>query len=202
MFTKEVVVDCKGHLLGRLASVLAKELLNGQNVVCVRTEDVNISGSLYRNKLKYAEFKRKTNNSNPKHGPFHFRAPSKILWRTIRGMIPHKTARGAAALDRLKSYEGCPHPYDVKKKMVIPQALKVLRLRPERRFCRLGELSSEFGWKHGDLVQRLEARRKERTQVYYKKKLQVGKVRAEVVKKADAAMTQDERILLSKAYGI
>ena len=51
-------------------------------------------------------FKRKTNNVNPKHGPFHNRAPSKILHRTIRGMIPHKTARGAAALDRLKVYEG------------------------------------------------------------------------------------------------
>ena len=27
--------------------------------MCVRSEDVNISGSLYRNKLKYAAFKRK-----------------------------------------------------------------------------------------------------------------------------------------------
>ena len=39
-------------------------------------------------------------------------APSRILWRTIRGMIPHKTQRGAAALDRLKAFEGVPHPYD------------------------------------------------------------------------------------------
>ena len=31
---------------------------------------------------------------------------------TIRGMVPHKTARGSAALDRLKTFEGIPHPYD------------------------------------------------------------------------------------------
>merc|ERR1719322_1361410 len=128
-FMKEVVIDCKGHLLGRLASVLAKELLNGQHVVCVRTEDINISGSLYRNKLKYAAFRRKKMNSNPKKGPYHFRAPSKIFWRTVRGMIPHKTARGAAALERLKVFEGIPHPYDRKKRMVVPSCLKVLRLK-------------------------------------------------------------------------
>ena len=92
--------------------------------MCVRSEDINISGSLYRNKLKYAAFKRKhmtpgfkvslevsvwqanglvswvmfllgPRNSNPRQGPFHFRAPSKILWRTIRGMAPwsHSAAR-------------------------------------------------------------------------------------------------------------
>eukprot|EP00404_Azadinium_spinosum_P007359 CAMPEP_0180455338 /NCGR_PEP_ID=MMETSP1036_2-20121128/20743_1 /TAXON_ID=632150 /ORGANISM="Azadinium spinosum, Strain 3D9" /LENGTH=63 /DNA_ID=CAMNT_0022461887 /DNA_START=63 /DNA_END=251 /DNA_ORIENTATION=+ len=61
-FKAQIVVDCRGHLLGRLASTLAKELLNGQQVVCVRTEDINISGSLYRNKLKYANFRRKHMN--------------------------------------------------------------------------------------------------------------------------------------------
>ncbi|CAK9055018.1 unnamed protein product [Durusdinium trenchii] len=105
-----------------MASVLAKELLNGQNVVCVRTEDINISGSLYRNKLKYANFKRKHMNTNPRQGPFHFRSPAKILWRTIRGMVPHKTARGAAALDKLKTFEGIPHPYDRKKSVSCPAA--------------------------------------------------------------------------------
>ncbi len=29
MFTKVVVIDAKGHLLGRLASYVAKELLSG-----------------------------------------------------------------------------------------------------------------------------------------------------------------------------
>jgi len=117
-FKEQIVVDCRGHLLGRLASVLAKELLNGQKVVCVRAEDINISGSLYRNKLKYANFRRKHMNTNPRQGPFHYRSPAKILWRTIRGMVPHKTARGAAALDKLKTFEGIPHPYDRKKRMV------------------------------------------------------------------------------------
>merc|ERR1712128_23495 len=76
-------------------------------------------------------------------GPFHFRAPSKIFWRTVRGMTPHKTERGKDALKRLQTFEGVPPPYDHKKKMVIPSALKVLRLKHGRRFCSLGRLGLE-----------------------------------------------------------
>lgn len=39
--------------------------------------------------MKYLDFLRKRCNVNPKRGPFHFRAPSRILWRTVRGIIPH-----------------------------------------------------------------------------------------------------------------
>uniref|UniRef100_A0A453LUT7 60S ribosomal protein L13a-4 n=1 Tax=Aegilops tauschii subsp. strangulata TaxID=200361 RepID=A0A453LUT7_AEGTS len=91
-------------------------------------------------------------NTKPSHGPIHFRAPAKILWRTIRGMIPHKTARGEAALARLKAYEGVPPPYDRTKRMVIPDALKVLRLQPGHRYCLLGQLSKEVGWNYADTI--------------------------------------------------
>merc|ERR1711924_191232 len=129
-----------------------------------------MGGSLFRNKLKFAEFRRKKMSSNPKQGPLHYRSPSKILWRTIRGMVPHKTPRGAAALDRLKTYEGIPHPYDRKKRMVLPSCLKVLRIRPERKFCKLGDLSSQNGRKQKDLVERLESRRKVKSAAFYAKK--------------------------------
>ncbi|KAL9686783.1 hypothetical protein QQ045_031176 [Rhodiola kirilowii] len=104
-------------------------------------------------------------NTKPSHCPIHFRAPEKILWRTIRGvrlstflclccqfvdgadsMIPHKTKRGGAALARLKTFVGVPPPYDKVKRMVIPDALKVLRLQAGHKNCLLGRLSSEVGW--------------------------------------------------------
>ena len=71
------------------------------------------------------------------------RAPSKIFWRAVRGMCPHKTERGKDALKRLQTFEGVPPPYDKKKKMVIPSALKVLRLKAGRRYCSLGRLGHE-----------------------------------------------------------
>ena len=151
-----IVIDGKGHLLGRLASIISKQILNGQKIVVVRCEEINISGSFFRNKvccirlnllrdcsyssmlpkLRYHNFLHKRHIVNPKKsGPFHHRAPSKILFRAIRGMVPHKTARGAAALERLKLYEGVPPLYDRKKRMVVPEALRVLRLKPGRKYC-------------------------------------------------------------------
>jgi len=178
-FEKVVVIDGKGHLLGRLASTIAKQLLNGQKVVVVRCEALNISGEFFRAKLKYHAYLRKATRFNKTHGPFHFRAPSRILYKAIRGMIAHKTARGQAALERLKVFEGVPPPYDTQKRMVVPQALRVLRLKPGRKYCTVGRLSQEFGWKYNDVVSRLEEKRKIRSEAYYqRKKALVRKVAA------------------------
>merc|ERR1712051_576557 len=117
--------------MGRLASTVAKFILNGNKVVVVRCEAINMSGNFYRNKLKYLKFLRLRCNVKPLRGPFHFRAPGKIFWRTVRGMVPHKTERGNDAMKRL----------------VIPSALKVLRLKPGRKYCTLGRLSHDVGWK-------------------------------------------------------
>lgn len=40
-----VVIDGKGHLLGRLASICAKQLLNGKKIAVVRAEQIVVSGS-------------------------------------------------------------------------------------------------------------------------------------------------------------
>ena len=55
--------------------------------VVVRSEEICISGGLVRQKMKYERFLRKRMNTQPSHGPIHFRAPSKILWRTMRGSV-------------------------------------------------------------------------------------------------------------------
>ena len=84
---------------------------------------------VFRNQLKYAEFKKKRTCTNPRRGPFHQRSPARMLFRVLRGMIPHKTPRGAAALARFKAFEGIPHPYDKVKRKVVPAALRVTRLK-------------------------------------------------------------------------
>merc|ERR1711925_44081 len=148
----------------------------------VRTEGINMSGNFYRNKLKYLDFLKKRCNVNPSRGPFHFRAPSKIFWRTVRGMTPHKTERGKDALKRLQCFEGVPPPYDKKKKMVIPSVLKVLRLKHGRRYCSLGRLGHEVGWKYQDIVAALEAKRKVKGEAFHKGKLEVNKAKEAVLK--------------------
>ncbi|KAL2900564.1 60S ribosomal protein L13a-2 [Bienertia sinuspersici] len=126
---KEVVIDARHHMLGRLTSIVAKERLCGQHVVAVRCVEIALSAGLVRQKMKYLRFLCKRMNTKPSHGLIHFRAPSKICWRT--------TKRGVAALARLKVYEGVPPPYDKTKRVVVPNALKVLRLQKGHKYCLL-----------------------------------------------------------------
>jgi len=189
MFEKVVVVDAKGHLIGRLASLVTKELMNGQHVAVVRCEDLNQSGSLFRNKLKYQEYLDRRTNTNPRRGPFHWRSPARMFWRTVRGMMKHFTKRCQAALARLKVFEGVPHPYDKLKRQVVPEALRYLRLRPGRKYCRVGDLSAAFGWKHNELIGKLEAKRKTKSAAYYATKKSLLKVKSAAI--ANAAVSKE-----------
>ena len=180
MFKKVIVIDGKGHLLGRLASYVAKLVLSGQRIVIVRAESINVTGSLFRNKVKFAEFLRKRLLTNPTRGCIHYRAPSRIVWRTIRGMLPHKTSKGAAALARVKVFEGVPAPYDTTKKQIINDALRCVKLSSFRKFCKLGNLSSQVGWKRENLIETLESKRRERSEKWHKTRIQ----QANTVRKA------------------
>merc|ERR1712118_148214 len=92
-------------------------------------------------------------------GPIHTRAPSKIFWRVVRGMLPHKTSRGNSALERLACFEGVPAPYDKVKSIVVPLALKVLRKPHGRAVTKLGPLASRLGWKYERALKDLESKR-------------------------------------------
>merc|ERR1712109_136089 len=185
---KPVVIDGRGHLMGRLASIVAKFILSGNKVIVVRCEGINMSGNFYRNKLKYLKFLRLRCNVKPLRGPFHFRAPGKIFWRTVRGMIPHKSERGKDAMKRLQTFEGVPPPYDKKKRMVIPSALKVLRLKPGR--------------KYQDVVATLEAKRIVKSEAFHKKKVAVEKIKEQVKKdpKVVKRIANYQKIIESYGY--
>ena len=184
-FEKLVVVDGRGHLMGRLASIVAKELLLGQRVVVVRCEAIEISGPIWRNHIKMIMLRNKKSNVNPERGPFALRAPAALFKRMVRGMVPHKTKRGQAALARLKAYEGIPNPYDRIKRKVLPEALRVLRLRPGRKSTLLGDLAHKNGWKHAELISTLEEKRKVKSAAFYEKKKADQALRKQAEEQAD-----------------
>jgi ribosomal protein L13 len=68
-FYSQIIIDGKGHLLGRLASTVAKQLLNGQKIVVVRCEALNISGEFFRAK--------RTSNRFTKTNPIAYQAADK-----------------------------------------------------------------------------------------------------------------------------
>ncbi|XP_033994813.1 60S ribosomal protein L13a-like [Trematomus bernacchii] len=138
-------------------------------------------------------------NTNPSRRLFHFRAPSRIFWRTVRGMLPHKTKRGQAALDRMKVFDGIPLPYDKRKRTVVPAALKIVRLQPTCKFALLGRLAHEVGWKYAAITATLEDKRKKAKLRYGKKKstIKLTKVAEKNVESKIAKYTD-----VLKQYGV
>ncbi|CAI4224062.1 unnamed protein product [Auanema sp. JU1783] len=197
---KPIVIDGKDHLLGRLASVVAKQLLLGEKVVVLRCESINISGNFHRSKLKYLSFLRKRMNVNPSRGPFHLRAPSKIFWRTVRGMLPHKTPHGTKALKSLRVYEGVPQPYDRQTKFNVPTASRHLGLKPRRKFCSVGRLSHEVGWQYAEVVEKLETKRKVKGAAYYEQKKKVEKLHEQAKKNIAAKIAPFQKVIESFGY--
>lgn len=131
---------------------------------------------LCSNKIKFLSFLRKRCNVNPARGPFHFRAPSRMFYKAVRGMVPYKTRRGKLALNRLKVFEGIPPPYDKQKRVCVPSAMKILCLRSDRKYCQVGRVAHEVGWQYKDVVNTLEAKRKIKARLHYthKKRLEVN----------------------------
>merc|ERR1719508_404143 len=98
-------------------------------------------------------------------------------------MLPHKTPRGKDALGRLKVFEGIPAPYDKKKRMVVPSALRVVKMHPTRKYCSLDRLAHEVGWKYQGVVATLEAKRKVKSKEFYDRKKQMLKLRIKAAEK-------------------
>uniref|UniRef100_A0A0M3IZH8 Large ribosomal subunit protein uL13 n=1 Tax=Anisakis simplex TaxID=6269 RepID=A0A0M3IZH8_ANISI len=197
---RPIIIDGKDHLLGRLASTIAKQLLLGQKVVVVRCEAIVISGNFHRSKLKYLSFLRKRCNVKPARGPYHLRAPSRILWRTVRGMLPHKTYRGKNALMRLKTFDGIPQPYDRVQRMVHPSSMRHMALKPRRKHCTVGRLAHEVGWQYKDVVEKLETRRKVKSAAFYEHKKAMNKLRLKALETAKNKASLLQKIIESYGY--
>ena len=60
----------------------------------------------------------------------------------------------------------------------MPDALRAVKLSSFRKFCVLGDLSSQVGWGKGALISNLEDKRRERAAAWHKKRIsEANKVR-------------------------
>ncbi|MBU5557888.1 MAG: 50S ribosomal protein L13 [Candidatus Aenigmatarchaeota archaeon] len=122
----KTVIDADGAVLGRLATLLAKRLLLGEQIVVVNAEKAVVSGKF---DTTLAFYKHRRERGDPHKGPFFPRYPDMLLKRTVRGMLPAKTARGRAALANLKVYIGCPEEFSGKAVKVETKKVTDLRCK-------------------------------------------------------------------------
>ena len=138
-----MIIDGKDLVLGRLASFVAKRLLEGEKVTILNAEHVVISGRSGATLDSYKAWLDTRNVANPRKGPFHPKHPEDLVRRAVRGMLPFSTAHGIAAFRRLRAYVGVPEEFSGKETVQVPGA--GLQSLSTRRFIRVGDLSKELG---------------------------------------------------------
>ncbi len=134
------VIDADNMVLGRLASVVAKRLLEGEEIVIVNAEKAVIIGNKYYIINKYIE---RRNIGSVRKGPYYPKMPDRILRRTVRGMLPMKKSSGRAAYKRLRVYMGIPKEFENCEMEKIEEA----KNNKLKGFITLAELSKHLGAK-------------------------------------------------------
>jgi large subunit ribosomal protein L13 len=140
---KHIIVDATDHIAGRLASITAKQLLEGNRVSIVNCENIMISGNKSNIIDEYRKFLEISSILHPKHGPFHPRRPDTIISRMIRGMLPRKKPSGLTAHKRLRAHIGVPRELKSQKKIQFDKA-KITR--SSANYTTMGELAIIIGW--------------------------------------------------------
>merc|ERR1712055_330191 len=200
MGQKPLLIDAAGHLKGRLGAFVAKLLLQGQVVKILRCEQIMLSGPFYRNKAIFLSYLRKRCNVNPRRGPFHFRAPSKIFYKCVRGMLPIKTNRGREALKRLSCFEGIPQKYNNRRPKIVPEVMRAVRSDPANKFCYLGRVAHRIGWHYRTVIERLERRRLIKKSVDINHKKRVAGFKKQAVKYVAHQMEPYQRLKMANGY--
>ncbi len=140
-----MVIDASNLILGRMASIVAKKLLEGYKIVIVNAEKAVVSGEPRRVISSYQLLLGVKTLRNPyKWGVRRPRTPDRIVRSAIRGMLPKNSPKGTRALRNLKVFIGVPEEYINKEKTTIPEA-DVSRLKG--KYITVGEIAKHMGWK-------------------------------------------------------
>ena len=137
------VIDGDGLLLGRMASMVARRAMSGEEIAIVNAEKAVISGSRARVLANYGQ---KRSRGSREGGPFFPRRPDHIVKRTIRGMLPYKRTVGSDAFKRVRVYVGVPVELVGSEREVLEDA-HMNRLNTPK-FVTVGAVSTFLGAKY------------------------------------------------------
>lgn len=147
MEEKVLYIDASNHVLGRLASIIAKKLLEGYTVYVFNCEKAVVRGDRRMVIDSYKLLLNVKTHYNPeKSGIRRPRTPHMLFKRTVRGMLPMDKPKGREAYRRLKVYIGLPKEFTGKQLVSFPEALVK---GVTRRIVYLEEIARELGWRGG-----------------------------------------------------
>lgn len=139
-----ITINADGLILGRMASKIAKRLLNGERIIIINAEKAILSG---KRNSKVEEAKVFLEVGSPGRGPFHQKRPDRIVRRAVRGMLPFKQPKGIQAYKRLAVFMGIPDALKDRETETLKEAQAKKLTCP---YLTVGELAREVGWNAGE----------------------------------------------------
>lgn len=137
-----VVIDAKELIIGRFATHAAKMAMRGEDVAIVNCEQAVFSGT---EDEVLAKMTQRRDRRTPSQGPHFPRQSDLIVRRAVRGMLPHKTPRGRAALARVRCHVGIPAELEKAEPITFEEA-HIAKL-PKLRYVTVKRISEHLGGK-------------------------------------------------------
>ncbi len=137
----EIIVDGEDAVFGRLASFVAKQLLEGNKVIVVNAEKIVLTGNPNDIVEKYKTRRAFQHKGTPEYSPKWPRVPYMLVKRMIRGMLPYRKSSGRAAYRRLRVYQGVPKELEGKQAAKLEHAQ-----RSVKKHLTIKELCVKLGW--------------------------------------------------------
>ncbi len=134
------VINVEGHILGRVASLIAQELLKGTEIKVVNASKSIITG---KKSMIIDKYRKKRELVHRRKGPFYPKRADRIFKRTVKGMLPIKKQKGKNAFSKLQVYMGIPDELKDVNKIQIKQAMELT----SPKYITLGEVSLHLGAK-------------------------------------------------------
>jgi len=133
-----MIIDATDTILGRLASVVAKKALQGEEITIINAEKAVISGT---HESVFMKYKFKIDVGDQIRGPFMSRMSDRLVRRVIRGMLPWHSSRGRAAFKKINVFIGNPENLTGAEKL---KDISVASLK-NLRYVYVEEISKNLG---------------------------------------------------------
>ncbi len=138
------IYNAEGMILGRVAAVVAKQALLGEEVHLVNCEKIYLSGKKEQSVAK--EMQQWNRGGYPLKSQKFSRLPDKMLRRKIRGMLPWKVSRGKEAFRKIRCHIGIPIGLANQKMEVLSSKFSIKKL-PTLKYITLGQVCKRLGGK-------------------------------------------------------
>ena len=134
------IIDGRNAVLGRLGSIVAQRIMDGEEIVVVNAESIVVTGE---RDMVFADYKARVDrgDTTKRKGPFYPRRADLLFKRSVRGMIPWTSTSGREAYRRLHVFVGTPKQFADAEVVKIDGAMKKIN----GKYTTLGAISKFLG---------------------------------------------------------